>query len=82
MKANVLKAEQEPLKLVFPGKHTLNGKEAFFKDILTIEPFSTPLCMLSVPCVFFDVGDHARIKKKLAIGPAIVPGIKAGHGSL
>jgi hypothetical protein len=69
---NMFKTQEESLELVLPRKspiHTSSqGMDRFIEQTL-----SSPLPVLSIARILFDVGDHAGIENALAI----VRGIKA-----
>src|SRR4029450_4317550 len=69
---NMFKTQEESLELVLPRKSPLHtsshGMDRFIEQTL-----SSPLPVLSIARILFDVGDHAGIENALAI----VRGIKA-----
>ncbi len=77
MKTNPFKSQQKPFELILPGEDTLNRSKAFLKNFLIINPLSSSFRFLTIPWVFFDIGDHARIEDFLPVCKTIVSGIKA-----
>ena len=67
--AETIKAKQEPPELVFPGKHPLDRLKSFLKYRWIKERLAASFRLLATAQIRVDVGDHAAIENRLAVGP-------------
>src|SRR5688572_8795051 len=77
---NMFKTQEESLELILPRKcpiHTSSqGVDRFIEQTL-----SSPLHLLSIARILFDIGDHARIENALAIVLGIKSSVEIQIGS-
>ena len=48
VKANALKTNQKPFKLIFPSKGSFYSFKTFLKDLFIIKSFSAALCFFAI----------------------------------
>src|SRR5271157_655642 len=65
-----------------PGKHPLDRPEALFENGRLEDRLAAPLRLLSAAGIGVDVGNHAAVEDRLAVGPAVVDAIEADDGAL
>jgi hypothetical protein len=73
---DALEAQQKPAELVFPGKHPFDCPEALCENGWIEDHLASPLRLLSTARIGVDVGNHATIEDRLAVGPAVVDAIE------
>ena len=74
------KSLQQPFKLIFPRKGSLDAHPQHM-DSFVEEAFASALRSLAIAWVFFDIGDHAGIKNALPIVRGIKAAIKIQIGA-
>src|SRR5712692_1125386 len=74
-----LKAQQQSLEFILPGKGALNDEAQFVENVIK-EACPSPFGRLSVARIFFDVGLEPRIEDALAIGFAVKARVQIEHG--
>jgi hypothetical protein len=78
--ADTLETQQWPPELVLRGKHPLDRPEALFEDGRLEDRLAAPLGLLSAARIWVDVGNHAAVEDRLAVGPVVVGAIEADDG--
>src|ERR1700733_2792755 len=79
--ADALKAHLQSAELVLPGKHPLDSPEALFEDGRLEDRLAASLRLLAAPRIGVDVGNHAAIEDRFAVGSAVVDTIKTHDGA-
>jgi hypothetical protein len=76
----VFKTQEESLELVLPRKGPIDtGSQSM--DRCIEQTLSSPLRVLSITRILFDIGDHARIENALAIVRGIKSSVEIQIGS-
>lgn len=79
---DAFEAQQQPAELVFLGEHALDGAKAFVENGCIEAPPATALRRLAAPTILGDIGNHATVKDRLAIGAAIIDPIQTDGRAL
>jgi hypothetical protein len=69
-------------KFIFPGEHPLNGAKALFKDRRIEAALATVLRRFASTRVLGNVGNHAAIENRLAVGPSVVDAVQTDDCAL
>ena len=77
---DAFKARLQAAKFIFPGEHALNGAKALFKDRRIEAALATALRGFASTRVLGNVGNHAAIENRLAVGPAVVDAVQTRLG--
>src|SRR3954468_1969026 len=77
-----IKPKQETPELVFPSKHPLDRLKSFLKYRRVKHRLAASLGLLSAARIRIDVGDHAAIENRLAVGPTVIDAIQADNAAL
>lgn len=72
---DTLEAQQQPLELIFPCKHALDGAKAFFENVRIEYPLGARLGFLPIAFVERNVRRHAEIEDGLTVSTAIIDAV-------
>src|ERR1700686_5539816 len=78
---DALEAQQQAAKFVLPGEHALDGTESLIENGRVEQRLATALRGAPAPRIGVDVGRHASIEDRLAVGPAVVHAIQTDDGA-
>ena len=78
-RAQALEAKQQAPELVLPGEDLLNGPEALLENGWIEAQFAAPLRRFTPTRVFGNVGNHAPVENRLAVGPAVVDAVQTDN---